>query len=96
MSFSIVGYYIWLTHKEKIEIIKRGETGFENNYLKNLKHSVLSKGILLVSLAAGMGIGYTITLNINGISQLVIYLICLLGSGGIGLLIYYFIIRKEE
>jgi hypothetical protein len=49
-----------------------------------------------VSLAAGMGIGYTITLNINGISQLVIYLICLLGSGGIGLLIYYFIIRKEE
>ncbi len=96
LSFLIAGYYIRLKHKEKIEIIKKGEFGFETGYLKNLKHSVLSKGILLVSLSLGMGIGYVINLNIEGASQLVIYLICLLASGGVGLLIYYFIIRKEE
>jgi len=96
LSFLIVGFYIRLKHKEKIEIIKKSEFGFETSYLKNIKHSVLSKGILLVSLAVGMGIGFIISLDISGVSQLVIYSICLLGSGGIGLLIYYFIIRKEE
>ncbi len=96
LSFLIAGYYIRLKHKEKIAIIKKGDDGFETSYLKNLKHSVLSKGILLVSLSLGMGVGYVINLKKDGVSPVVIYLIRLLASGGLGLLIYYFIIRKEE
>jgi hypothetical protein len=97
MAFCAIIYYIRAKHLEKIEMIKHGEFVFESNSMENRKWSALGKGILLVSLALGLGIAYLLILKLelSDASAIVIYLICLLGSGGLGLLGYYWIIQKK-
>lgn len=95
-SFLIIIYYLKTKHAEKIKIIEKGDFAFETNYLENLKLSMLSKGILLTMLAIGCGVAYTITHTISGIDEVPIYLISLLASGGIAMLLFYFIIKDKE
>jgi len=95
LGAAVLVYYLRLKHTERIELIKKGDYAFEGNYLENLKYGVLSKSILLISLALGFGIGYAITRNMNDSSLVVIYLISLLGTAGAGLLSYYFILKNK-
>lgn len=95
LSSGILGYYIRVKHKERLELIKKGDFMFEPNYFENLKYSILSKAIILISLAIGFGIAYKITINMPGEAQVVVYLISLLLSSGAGLLLYYFILQKK-
>lgn len=97
LGFASIIYYIRLKHIERLELIKKGDIDFSASYLENARYSVLSKAILMIALAFGLGIGYGINRHIpDGNSQIPIYLICLLGSGGLGLLIFYFIIQTKD
>ena len=95
-STLLVFFYIWTKYKERVKIIEKGDFAFETNYLKNLKYSVLSKGILFTTLSIGLAVAYIITKDVYGADIIPVYLICLLGSGGISMLVYYFIIRKDD
>lgn len=87
--------YLRLKHKERMEMIKQGNHIDENNDKENLKFSVLSKAIILLSLSIGLVLALVISSYVQ-IERLIIiiYTICICGCCGIGLLIYYLIISK--
>ncbi|WP_143306395.1 DUF6249 domain-containing protein [Chitinophaga vietnamensis] len=94
LGMLILFFYIRMRHKEKMELIKKGDYGFQSNYLENMKYNVLGKSIVLIALALGFGIAFGITQRMEGTAVVVIYLISLLSSIGIGLCCFYFIIKK--
>lgn len=91
----ILGYYVLSRHKEKMELIKRGDYAFQANYLENARYGALSKGILLLCLSLGIGIGFFLTKDATGSALVVGYLIPVLGCCGLGLLLYYFIVNAR-
>lgn len=91
----ILGYYFFSRHKEKMEVIKRGDYAFQANYMENARYGALSKGILLLSLSLGIGIGFVLTRDATESALLVGYLIPVLGCCGLGLLLYYFIVNAH-
>ncbi|HMI59426.1 MAG TPA: DUF6249 domain-containing protein [Puia sp.] len=96
-SFGIIIYFMRLRHIEKLEMIKKGDMAFAPNYMENLRYSILSKAVVMIALAVGLGVGYAINLHItDNNSQGVVYLICLLASGGLGLLVFYLIIQNKD
>ncbi|WP_370629746.1 DUF6249 domain-containing protein [Pedobacter sp. MR2016-19] len=93
--FILLGYSIKLKHRQKMELIKKGDIMFENtSMMENMKYSSLSHGILLIALSIGLITSYYITGSISVKNQFIIYIaICSL-SIGIGSLTFYFITKK--
>jgi hypothetical protein len=59
----LVVYYLRIKHKERLRIIEKGDFALESNYLRNHKFSILSKGVILLSLSIGIGIAFAITIS---------------------------------
>ncbi|WP_300601936.1 DUF6249 domain-containing protein [Niabella sp.] len=95
-SMGLLFYYVRAKHKERLELIKKENFSFVTGGLKNLKYSLLSKGVFLLSMSVGFLIGYLITKNSSDPDYVVIYFITLSGSAGIGLLIYYRAIKRGD
>lgn len=92
----LVFYYLNIKHKEKMELLKHG-SGFDTKIsLLVLKYSVLSKGIFLISIGVGIALARILTVKFEALNDFSTYLIALLLSGGIGLILYYKIIKKEN
>jgi protein-S-isoprenylcysteine O-methyltransferase Ste14 len=92
----VVIIYFRLKHKERLEMIKRGDPIYGETDVENLKYSTLSKAIVFISLAVGVGLGYVLTLHDNSSSQFMVYVVSIFGCLGLGLLVYYFIIKKTS
>ena len=95
-SMILLFFYIRARHKESMELIKKGDLSFVSGSLKYLRYSLLSKGVFLLSVSIGFTIGYLITKNMRDPDFIVIYFITLSGAAGLGLLIYYWAIKKEN
>lgn len=82
--------------KLRIKINQLFVTFFPKRESKLYKYSVLSKGIFLISIGIGIAIARVLTLEFEVLNDFSTYLIALLLSGGIGLILYYKIIKKEN
>jgi hypothetical protein len=89
----IIVYYLRIKHKERMEMIKIRQLNTEDGPDGN-KHSVLSKAILALSLAAGLVTGLFLSSCFPGLPSLILYFISILFFCGIGLLIYYLIVNR--
>ncbi|RAJ08321.1 hypothetical protein LX64_00969 [Chitinophaga skermanii] len=94
-SFAVVAYYCWLKHRERLELIRKGDFVFQGNYMDNLKYSMLGKGVILLSVALGLTIGYITTNGMKGEDTIIPYLISITGCAGLGMLCYYFLLKKK-
>lgn len=60
--FFIIGYYFNLKHKQKMELIKRGDILFENtSIMENMRYASLHRAILLIALSLGLIASYFLT-----------------------------------
>src|SRR6188768_1619619 len=91
LGMLVLFFYIRLKHKEKMELIRKGDYAFESNYLENMKYNILGKSIILISLALGFGVALGIAQKADSSSVVIIYFISLLSSVGLGLFCFYFI-----
>ncbi|NIG53842.1 DUF6249 domain-containing protein [Chitinophaga sp. Cy-1792] len=94
LVMAAVIYYIRARHKERLELIRRGDYVFESNYLENQKYSALSKGIVLLSLTFGLVLAYILSGSFLP-SFFLLCPFCLLGCTGIGMMLYYFILQRK-
>ncbi len=90
----VLAYYLKNQHKEKLELIKRGENIVFQDALEQMRLNSLARGIIAIALALGLFLGHLLeqytTLNI-----LVSYLSMLFLSFGIGSLVFYKIVKND-
>jgi hypothetical protein len=94
LTSGIIVYYLKIKHKEKMELIKMRQISGNDNSFEQKKYSLLGNGILALSLAVSLFFGLILTIHFPGQPSLIIYLISILFFGGLGLIIYYLVIRK--
>lgn len=94
VSGYLVYTYLKFKHKERREMIQRGDLVYDQGDFLGLKYSVLSKAVVFLSLAVGLGIGYTTTVNGRMPDPVVVYAISIFACLGIGLFLYYLFIQK--
>lgn len=92
LVFVIILVYIRTQHKEKIALIKSGDFALDLHYLRNRRISALSRGILYLSMGIGFLTAYLVTKN-NEANAFPVFVIAITISGGIGLLVVYFILK---
>ncbi len=95
ISASLVFYYLRIKHTERMGLIKVGLNVINEDSLTYLKYSVLSKGIFLICLGIGLLVAKIITVRFDSLNNFLTYLIALLLFGGIGLLVYYRVLRSK-
>ncbi len=90
----VLAYYLKNQHKEKLELIKRGENIVFQDALEQMRLNSLARGTIAIALALGLFLGHLLeqytTLNI-----LVSYLSMLFLSFGIGSLVFYKIVKND-
>ena len=94
---AFIAYLFYTTrHKERMSLIESGRDaglfkgGSDPQYMGALKW-----GLVLVSLGIGAAVGINLDMSYNNDGPLYT-LPMLLGSGGAGLLVYYFIARNQD
>lgn len=90
----VVLYYLRNQHKEKMELIKKGENIISQDALQQMKLSNLAKGIISISLALGIFIGHILE-TYTSLETVVSYISMILLFFGIGSLAFYIIIRNK-
>lgn len=81
-------YYVRLKHREKMEIIKKGEQQIGPDRIEEMKLRALSRGILLV--AAGVGfMAARLLIHFFGFEAFETYATSMLLFAGMGSLIFY-------
>jgi hypothetical protein len=79
-----------------MELLKNGVNPENKITLVLLKYSVLSKGIFLISIGLGIAVAKILALRFDVLNDFSTYLIALLLFGGIGLILYYRVIKQEN
>ncbi|WP_299219161.1 DUF6249 domain-containing protein [uncultured Aquimarina sp.] len=90
----VLAYYLKNQHKEKIELIKKGESIVFQDALEQMRLNSLSRGIIAIALALGVVSGYLLV-HYTVIIPIVGYLTMLFLSFGIGSLIFYRVIKND-
>ncbi len=90
----VILYYLRNRHKEKMELIKKGETIVSQDALQQMKLSNLAKGIISISLALGIFMGYILETYTN-LEAVVSYISMILLFFGIGTLSFYALIKSK-
>jgi hypothetical protein len=90
----IVIYYLRARHRERMELIRQQVPGDEDQ--DQHRRSVLGKSILALSLGLGLLTGMCMAAAYPALPALVLYLAAILLCAGLGLLIYYLILRKPN
>jgi len=91
---TIVLLFIRNKHKEKIELIKKGDDVIYQDIIEQMKLNNLGRGIILINIALGVFFGYLLT-NITDFNNAVCYIGSVLFFFGIGSLLFYFILRNK-
>jgi UDP-N-acetylmuramyl pentapeptide phosphotransferase/UDP-N-acetylglucosamine-1-phosphate transferase len=91
----IVIYYLIIKHRERMEMIRMQQIPDEEDP-EQRKRSVLGKAIMMLALGIGLAIGMCLADSYRNLPALILYLVTVLLFGGIGLLIYYLILRKAK
>ncbi|GAA4272628.1 DUF6249 domain-containing protein [Aquimarina gracilis] len=95
LSAFLVFFYLKTKNKERMTMIKKGVGLANPESLTYLRESVLSKAIFLISIGLGVLIARVLGENFETFDNFASYLSILLVSGGIGLLVYYFVSQKK-
>jgi len=90
----IIILFIRNRHKEKIELIKKGDSANFHDISEYMKLNSLGRGIVFISLAFGVFIGHLLASNTE-LSDPVCYIGSTLFFFGLGSLLFYFILRKR-
>lgn len=85
----IIFIYIKIKHKERMALIEKGVDTTKLFSKKYANQTNLRNGILLVSLALGLLVGYILT-KVTSIEVFVAYAASLLLCEGAGFLVYYY------
>ncbi len=91
---TITFYYLRNQHREKLELIKKGESILHQDALQQMKFSTLAKGIISISLASGIFIAHLLD-TYTSLVPVVSYISMILLFFGIGSLIFYSIIKSK-
>ena len=87
--------YVMAKHKERMTLIDKGVDPSSLYSKKYIRYTNLRNGILLVSLAVGLIVGYIMT-SISDIPIFVAYCASLLLCEGLGFLLYYTMKKDSE
>jgi hypothetical protein len=90
----IIILFIRNRHKEKIELIKKGDSTNFHDISEYMKLNSLGRGIIFISMALGVLVGHLLTSQTE-LSDPVCYIGSVLLFFGIGSLLFYFILRKR-
>ena len=98
IAFAITGtviyFYLRNQHREKLELIKKGESIIPQDALQQMKFSNLAKGIISISLALGIFTAHILETYTN-LELVVSYISMVLLFFGIGSLVFYLIIKNK-
>ncbi len=98
IAFAITGivvyFYLRYQHREKLELIKKGESIVPQDSLQQIKFRNLAKGIISISLALGIFSAHILE-TYTILEPVVSYISMILLSFGIGSLTFYTIIRNK-
>ncbi len=94
ISGIITYYYLSYRHKEKLELINRGDDIIPQDNLQNKKLRNLGRGIISVSLALGIFVG-NILAHYTSLKPVFCYVSMILLFFGLGSLIFYYIIKEN-
>jgi len=87
-------FYLWTQYRQKMELIKKGESIVNFDSLEQMKTNHLSKGIIAITLSIGILSGYFLE-SYTSLHPWVAYSTMLLLFFGIGALVFYFFIRSQ-
>lgn len=90
----VVMFYLWTQYRQKMELIKKGESLIKIDSLEQMKTNHLSKGIIAITLSLGIFSGYFLE-NYTSLSSWVTYSTMLLLFFGIGALLFYGLIKNQ-
>ena len=87
--------YVMSKQKERMVLIEKGVDITKLNTKKYGRYANLRNGILIISLAIGLILGYIVTITTT-MNVFIAYAVCLLLCEGIGFLIYYKINKNSD
>lgn len=90
----VVVFYLWTQYRQKMELIKKGESIVNFDSLEQMKTNHLSKGIISITLSLGILFGYFLENN-TALHPWVAYSTMLLFFFGIGALVFYVLTRSQ-
>ena len=90
----VVLFYLWTQYRQKMELIKKGESIVNFDSLEQMKTNHLSKGIIAITLSLGILCGYFLESS-TALNPWVAYSTMLLLFFGIGALLFYVLIRSQ-
>lgn len=91
---AITLYYLYNRHKEKIELIKKGENLIYQDALQKMKYSNLGRGIITLSIALGLMVGHILEIYTE-LNPVIIYTAALFLFFGIGSIVFFIIIKNK-
>jgi uncharacterized protein (UPF0128 family) len=91
---TVIYIYLRNQHKEKLELIKKGESIIPQDALQQMKLRNLANGIIAVSLALGIFIAHILE-TYTSLEPIVSYISMILLFFGIGSLTFYAIIKNK-
>jgi len=98
IAFAITGtvvyFYLRNQHREKLELIAKGESIIPQDAIQQMKFSNLAKGIISISLALGIFIAHLLE-TYTSLEPIVSYISMILLFFGIGSLTFYAIIKNK-
>lgn len=87
-------YYLYNRHREKLELIKKGESIIHQDSLQQMKYSNLGRGIITLSLALGLLTAHILEIY-TSFEPVISYTSMLLLFFGIGSLVFYSILKNK-
>lgn len=90
----VIIFYFWTQHKQKMELIKNGESLIQLDSIEKMKIGNLAKGIIAISLSLGIFIAHILEKN-SELNPFVLYTSMLLLFFGLGSIFFYFIVRNK-
>jgi len=98
IAFVITGiitfYYLRNQHREKLELIKKGDSILNQDALQQMKFRTLAKGIISISLALGIFTAHLLD-TYTALIAVVSYVSMILLFFGLGSLIFYLVIKNK-
>jgi len=90
----VVIFYLWSQYKQKMELIKKGESIVQFDSLEQMKVSNLGKGIIAITLSLGIFTAHLLE-TYTTLEPIVSYITMILLFFGIGSLIFYSIVKNK-
>ena len=90
----VVIFYLWTQYRQKMELIKKGESIMNFDSLEQMKINHLSKGIIAIAMSLGILLGHFLE-SYMSLDSWVSYATMLLLFFGIGALVFYGLIRNQ-